>query len=66
MKEQLFSVSAEHKRTGEKIELYVWAQNVYDATHLISNVLFGADGEYRWLGSGPECDENGDVILRER
>ena len=65
MKEYLYSVGLEDKRTKEKFNLRVWARNVDDATYKITGALFGADGEYRWTGTGPERDENGDLISRE-
>ena len=64
MTEQLFSVSMRHKKTDEKISLYVWASNVDEATHKL-NFLFDAHGEYRWIGSGPEYGDDGEVIRRE-
>ena len=65
MTEQLFRVSMEHKKTGEKIRLYVWASNVDEATHKLTNALFGAYGEYRWIGSGPEYGDDNKVIRRD-
>ena len=64
MTEQLFRVSMRHKKTDEKISLYVWASNVDEATHKLTDSLFGVHGEYRWIGSGPEYANN-EVIRQE-
>ena len=64
MKEYLYSVGMKDKRTGEKINLRIWAQNTDDATHKVTNALFGAYGEYSWTGSGP-LYENNKLIERE-
>lgn len=65
MEEYLYSVGLEDKRTKEKFNLRVWARNVDNATHKITDALFGIDGEYKWTGTGPERDENDDLISRE-
>lgn len=64
MKEYLYSVGMKDKRTGEKINLRIWAQNTDEATHKVTNALFGAYGEYSWTGSGP-LYENNELIERE-
>lgn len=64
MKEYLYQVGMKDKRTGEKIDLRIWAQNVDEATHKVTHALFGAYGEYRWTGSGP-LYENNKIIERE-
>ena len=65
MTEQLFRVSMKHNQTGEKLSLYVWAENVDKATGQLCGVLLGHDREYSWLGSGPVY-ENNEVITREK
>lgn len=65
MKEQLFSVGIQHIRTGEKMNLQVWAESVDRATWGLRG-LIASDTEYRWTGSGPVHDENGDCIFRSR
>lgn len=52
MKEQLFSVGIQHIKTGERINLEVWAENVHAATHELYGVI-GPYTQYRWTGSGP-------------
>ena len=65
MKEQLFSVGIQHKKTGERISLQVWAENVDKATaHLVHGSLIGPDAEYRWTGSGP-IYENNEIVTSE-
>lgn len=57
MKEQLFSVGIQHIKTGEKINLEVWAKGVREATHgflqteyLTENGPWSMEGEvYRRL-----------------
>ena len=65
MKEHLYEVGLQDKRTGEKINLRIWAENTDAATHKITSALLGAHGEYRWTGSGP-LYENNKLISRER
>lgn len=65
MKEYLYSVGVKHKKTGEKINLYVWAQNVDEATHSLTGSLIGYDREYAWTGSGPVY-ENNKIVEREK
>ena len=52
MTEQLFSVGIQHIKTGERINLEVWAENVHAATHELYGVI-GPYTQYRWTGSGP-------------
>lgn len=52
MTEQLFSVGIQHIKTGERINLEVWAKNVHEATHELHGVI-GPYTQYRWTGSGP-------------
>lgn len=65
MTEYLFGVEMKHKTTGERIKLMVWAENVDEATHKITGVIGGYNGEYAWTGSGPKYNENGKIISRE-
>lgn len=62
--EQLFSVGIQHIKTGEKINLEVWAKNVHEATHGLRGVI-DWNTQYRWTGSGPVYDDNGKIITRE-
>lgn len=64
MKEHLYSVGLEHKKTGERIDLQVWAKNTEEATHNLTGVLIGYYYPYRWTGSGP-IYENNKIITRE-
>lgn len=64
MKEQLFTVSIQHIKTGEKIKLEVWAKNVDEATLGLRGVI-SWNTQYRWKGSGPVYDDHGKVITRE-
>lgn len=64
MKEHLYSVGLEHKKTGERIDLQVWAKNTKEATHKLAGVLIGYYCPYRWTGSGP-IYENNQIITRE-
>ena len=43
MKEHLYSVGLEHKKTGERIDLQVWARNTDEATHKLTGVLIWPD-----------------------
>lgn len=64
MKEHLYSVGLEHKQTGERIDLQVWARNTDEATHKLTGVLIGYSCPYRWTGSGPVY-ENNKIVTRE-
>lgn len=64
MKEHLYSVGLEHKKTEERIDLQVWARNTDEATHKLTGVLIGYSCTYRWTGSGPVY-ENNRIITRE-
>jgi len=65
MIEHLYEVGIQDKRTGKKFDLRIWAENTDAATHKVTDALFGADGEYRWTGSGPLYKDN-KLIARER
>ena len=58
MKEYLFRVGMKDRITGEKVKLHVWAENVDEATHKVTGALFGVNGSYIWIGSGPEYENN--------
>lgn len=58
MKEFLFCVNLICRVTGEKISIFVWGLNTDDATHKVTSVLCGYNGEYIWAGSGPEYRDN--------
>lgn len=64
MKQYLYRVGMKHKKTGEKIDLFVWAENVDEATHKVTNAIGGYRGEYSWTGSGPEY-KNNELVTRE-
>ena len=64
MKEYLYSVSTKNKRTGEKIELLVWAENGDIATGKLAGVLFGYYCEHEWTGTGPVHEDN-EIVSRE-
>lgn len=58
MKQNLYSVSMRHKKSGERINLKVWAENVDEATHKVVEAIGGYHGEYEWRGSSPEYKNN--------
>ncbi len=60
MKVYLYKIGMAHRKTGEKIYLEVWAENVDEATNKC-NFLFDCEGQYRWTGSGPVHDEHGEI-----
>ena len=64
MKEYLFSVSIKHKKTGEKINLLVWSENVDSATYSLCGSLIGHNCEYEWRGSYPTYNNN-KIVERE-
>ena len=51
MTEQLFHVGIQHIKTGERINLEVWAKNVNEATMGLEGVI-SWNTQYRWTGSG--------------
>lgn len=63
--EHLYSVGMVDRETNEKVNLKVWATNTDNATHKITNALFGAYGPYRWTGSGP-IYRNNELVTRIR
>ena len=63
--EHLYMVGLKDRRTGEKIDIKVWATSETDATHKLSRSLLGAYGPYRWTGTGP-IYENNELITRHR
>lgn len=65
MKEYLYSIGIVDRRTGERSDLRVWGKNLEEATHKLTSALFDFYGEYRWTGTGPAHDENGNLISRE-
>lgn len=58
MKKYLYTVGMKDKRTGEKINLRIWAANTDEATGKVTGALFGMYGEYVWTGSGPVYEDN--------
>ena len=65
MKEQLFSVGIQHIKSGERISLDVWAENVDKATaQLVHGGLIGPYAEYRWTGTGPVY-RNNEIVTKE-
>lgn len=64
VKQYLYSVGMKHKKTGQKIDLMVWAENVDEATHKVTGAIGGYRDEYSWTGSGPEY-ENNELVTRE-
>lgn len=51
-----FEVGIRNKKTGEKINLVVIANNVDEATHSLVGKVIGPECEYEWLGSGPHYE----------
>lgn len=64
MKEMLYKVGMIDKKTGEKLDLKVWAENCERATAKIDD-LFCYGSCYRWTGTKPMRDDKGEVIDRE-
>lgn len=64
MKQVLYSVGMKHNKTGERLKLMVWAENVDEATHKVTGAIGGYRGEYSWTGSGPQY-ENNQLVTRE-
>lgn len=64
MKEILYKVGMKDKKTGEKLDLKVWAENCDNATAKLNN-LFCYGACYRWTGTEPMRDDVGEVIQRE-
>ncbi|MCQ4637169.1 hypothetical protein NE619_10570 [Anaerovorax odorimutans] len=63
MKQYLYRVGIEHRKTKERTHLQVWASNVDEATNKLGN-LFGCGDEYSWIGSGPVYEDN-EAVARE-
>ena len=63
--EHLYEVGLKDRRTGEKIDIKVWATSTDAATHKLCDALFGAYGHYLWTGTGP-IYENNELITRHR
>lgn len=61
-REILYSVGIKHIKTGEKINLEVWAENVDKATWGLHG-LISYNTQYRWTGTAP-LYENNNVIFR--
>ncbi len=64
MKEILYQVGLKKITTGEKLDLEVWAENCDAATSKCTGLL-GANGQYRWTGTGPVREHKGNVLERE-
>lgn len=64
MNEHLYSIGLKHKKTGERIDLQVWAKNTDEATHKLTGILIGYDCPYRWTGTGPVY-ENNKIVTRK-
>lgn len=64
MKEYLFNVSIKHKETREKINLFVWSENVDSATNSLCGSLIGYNCEYEWRGSCPVYSNN-KIVARD-
>ena len=63
MNEHLYSVGMKDKRTGEKINLRIWAKDTGEATRKVCGTLIGPYCEYVWTGSGP-LYANNELISR--
>jgi len=61
MKEYLYSVSMMHKKSGERVQLDVWAYGTDDATHKVVTAIGGYHGEYEWRGTSPVYRNNQQV-----
>lgn len=58
MEEYLYQVNLICRCTGEKTNLFVWGLNTDEATHKVTHVLCGYNGEYIWIGSNPVYRDN--------
>lgn len=58
MKEYLWQVGIKDKRTDEKLNLRVWAKSNEEATHKLTDALFGYYAEYVWTGTSPLYENN--------
>lgn len=61
----LYQVTIQDRKTGEKLYLKVKAHNTDEATYSITNALFGHNGPYRWLGTGPLYENNKLIDIAE-
>jgi hypothetical protein len=61
----LYQVAIQDRETGEKLQLKVKAHNTDEATRSITDGLFGHNGPYRWLGSGPIYKDNKLINIAE-
>lgn len=57
IKEILYNVGLEHKQTGKKLNLEVWAEDCDKATNKVIG-LIGYDGRYSWTGTSPIYENN--------
>ena len=57
-KEHLYQVCLMHKKTGERLNLQVWAQNSDEATHKLTGSLIGYHCQYDWRGTSVLYDNN--------
>ena len=57
-KVNLYYVNLIHRKTGEKVELHVWAEHTGEATHKCASLYDPYTGEYQWMGSGPIYENN--------
>ena len=63
MTEQLFHVGIQHRKTGERIDLEVWAKNVNEATMGLEGVI-SWNTQYRWTGTCAVYKDN-KIVTRE-
>jgi hypothetical protein len=62
----LWEVSVIDRETEERIHLKVSGNTNEEATHKLTAAgFFGANGPYRWAGTGPLYDDHGKRIFAE-
>jgi hypothetical protein len=63
---KLWRMAIRNKATNVKTHLYVEAETNDQATRQITKMgLFGIDGAYEWLGTGPAHDKDGKRMIVE-
>lgn len=61
----LYRVSIKDKATSKIIDLKVKAHSTDEATNSVTAALFGHNGPYTWLGSGPLYKNNKLIDIEE-
>lgn len=64
MNEFLYEVEVQHKQTGERLRLRLWAENAASATQKLVGLLLGRKCEYEWCYTNAICNAD-QKITRE-